>query len=67
MNKYVVNVSHTWKGSTQFEFDSQDDAQAFADKVNGGDLGAIVDAGDIDTSGVGLTDFAAGRVAQDRG
>lgn len=56
---WTVGVNHTWKGTARFEFETEDEANAFHEAVEGGDLNAIVDAGDIDTSAVELTDFGS--------
>lgn len=59
----TITVRAEWVTETRFDFDSAEDAQRFKDAVNGGDLSAIVEAGDIDSSGASLENFeAVGRV-----
>lgn len=60
--KHTVEVRARWDSVDTFEFDTEADAQQFRECVNGGGdaaLQAIIDAGDITTSGASLVDFEA--------
>lgn len=55
-----VTVEATWRSSETFEFDSEEEAQRFRERVASGGsdgLTAIVDAGDITTANAELVDW----------
>jgi hypothetical protein len=55
-----VTVEACWRSETSFEFETQEEADAFREKVGGGGdegLKAIVDAGDVTSQLAELTDF----------
>lgn len=55
-----VTIESRWRSETTFEFDTDEEAAAFREKVErGGDEGlkAIVDAGDVDSQIAELTDW----------
>lgn len=62
--EYNVTVTAEWRSQHTFVFENTDDAIDFKDKVNSGDLDAIVDEGDIDASCADLVDFHAGIVKE---
>lgn len=62
MSRSEVTVDATWRSTTTFEFDTEAEADEFRRLVKAGGvdgLNAIVEAGDVDTSGAELVDWEA--------
>jgi len=63
MPRYQVTVTGEWRSSARFEFDDEAEAQAFQERVDGGDLSPVVNSEDneLDTSNAELINFGASR------
>jgi hypothetical protein len=59
MSRHKVGVTGTWRSREIFEFETEEEALQFADKVNEGDLEALVNEGDIDSANAELVDYDA--------
>ena len=57
--KPTVEVEARWRSSHTFEFETEEEAEKFAEAVNEGDLDAIVKAGDVHSDVAELVDFSA--------
>jgi len=65
---FKVTVTGDWRSSAAFEFDDEDEAQRFADAVNGGDLNPVVesDQNELDTSNAELVNWDASQPREQR-
>lgn len=57
--KHEVSVRATWETDTVFEFDTEHQAEEFAEKVNQGNLDVVIEAGDIYSDNASLMDYHA--------
>lgn len=60
----LVEVTSRWEATDTLEIPDGPEGDALLERIEAGELDAIVEAGDVDTVGASLVDWSAKEVTQ---